>query len=337
MPASPIAPPPIPVPTAPVGPPVDDDAVDEGEYSGFWLSRPAVDGVLFHGPLTWGSSSESLDLDDQMDNQTTDEDEEVEEDSDHGLDDSTSSVRATATRPPRKLSIDSVANSTAPNATYSSTEEDEDSDDAFEESEPEPAQPPVSFIFSTTEHNAYLLPTTFLTPTVVCKGFLHQPFPSTMHQFLGQIDRLNMVAPIPELSLVVAGSQKGRVGIFRLTRAGPNFGMRLDMVLPRERGMEAGELDVETRPPSALLGLAVSPIQGKEMRGGGPGSESFYALKRRKERQRGGGWRGIEGRRRWRLVLVYMDGSVLSYELGREQNDEGPGGDLLGMGSFLMV
>ena len=224
-------------------------------------------------------------------------------------------------------------------------EEQEEEDDE-EEEEPEPAPPPLSFIFSTTERNAYLLPTSFLSPTVYCRSFLQQQFPPDQ-QYLQQINRLNMVLPIPELSLVVAASQPGRVGLFRLTRSGGHFGMRLDTTLPREGGNSG--TDVEERPPVALLGVAVSPIQGKQMgrngRAGSSGSSSsdrsddVGGRRKRKELQRGGGWRGVEARRRWRLTMVYTDGSILSYELGRETEEEGPGGlnAVLGWDEFVIV
>lgn len=184
-----------------------------------------------------------------------------------------------------------------------------------------PFQPPISFIFSTTEQNCHLLTLTpSLTATVICRSALHHLNPSPSLQYLGTIDRLNMVHCIPELSLIVAASQKGRAGIFRLTRVGDTFAMRLDTVLPREDS-EVGERGRERRPTAALLGVAVGPVQ---------------------ERRRGrGGGVGVWGRRRWRLMMVYMDGSVVSYELGREEgcgDIGGIGGGLgVGVGGFVMV
>lgn len=129
-----------------------------------------------------------------------------------------------------------------------------------------------------------------------------------------------MVHCIPDLSLVVAASQKGRAAIFRLTRVADDFCMRLDTVLPRESN--EGERGRERRPAAALLGVAVSPVQ---------------------ERRRPRNGVGVWVRRRWRLMMVYMDGSVLSYELGREQGVvtiegvEGSGLGTLGVGGFMMV
>lgn len=131
-----------------------------------------------------------------------------------------------------------------------------------------------------------------------------------------------MVHCIPELSLVIAASQKGRAAVFRLTRVADDFCMRLDTILPREGAEGERGRGRERRPTSALLGVAVGPVQ-----------------ERRRPRGRGRMW----GRRRWRLMMVYMDGSVLSYELGREagvmtvEGVEGGGLGTLGVGGFVMV
>jgi hypothetical protein len=342
-------PPPIVVPQVEVS---SDDEGDVGDESGSERSDSSDSSSVYNqDELTselissWENIGDSDD-ESQLDDEAADESiGELEGDTEHELDDTTSSVVATGDRPPRKLStststasshtIDHAMHSSASSDTSDSSEPSSDEEDA----EPEPAPPPLGFIFSTTERNAYLLPTTLLSPTVVCTDFLKQTLPSAMYQFLGPLERLNMVTAIPELSLVIAGSQKGRVGIFRLTRSGDNFGMRLDMVLPRERGMEPGERDVDFRPPSSLLGVAVSPIQGMEMGRSCSSSEDEVPPKRLRGRWRGGGWRGIEGHRRWRLFLVYMNGSVLSYELGRQAELEGPGGlgECLGIKETLFM
>jgi hypothetical protein len=77
--------------------------------------------------------------------------------------------------------------------------------------------------------------------------------------------RINLLATIPELNLVVAGSQDGRVALLSLTKmnAGNNHPVvmfRMDYVLPFT--------DHETfyRPLCPLLGLAVSPLQTGDSR-----------------------------------------------------------------------
>ncbi|KAI5854725.1 hypothetical protein BZA05DRAFT_392350 [Tricharina praecox] len=193
---------------------------------------------------------------------------------------------------------------------------------------PKPAteapRPPLGFLFTTTGCKAALFPTRHLFPVVFCKRPACQaPPPTVQHRYLGHFDRLNMVVSVPELSLVVAASQQGRASIFRLTRCGDDYGMRLDTVLPRDREsvLRPGEeRDVPIRPAAPLIGITVSPVQGQGVEtAGGSG---------RKERSRGGGWRGMETGRRWRLVMVYIDGTVLSFELGRQ--GESKVGGLLG-------
>lgn len=114
----------------------------------------------------------------------------------------------------------------------------------------------------------------------------------------GSILRLNMLALISELNIVVVGSQSGNVCLLTLTRlddpAGilpPFLSMRLERRLPYLSQKN------EFQPRCPLLGMAVSPLQGMEscpMKG--------YS-------------------RRWRLILHYYDHTILSYDLGREGDD----------------
>lgn len=185
-----------------------------------------------------------------------------------------------------------------------------------------PPPPPLGFVFATTEHNAYLLRSAPLAPSVVCRNALYQTLPpASALAYLTNIDRLNMTCHVPHLSCVVAGSQKGRVGLFRLTRCKrtipkddsgleaeeDEFTMRMEHTLPREgfdastsgvtgggNGSESGGgFDVHTRPAAALLGMAVAPIQGAAPSG-----------------------------RRCRLLLVYTDGSILAWELAPPPEEE---------------
>lgn len=179
---------------------------------------------------------------------------------------------------------------------------------------------------------------------------LHSPALPGHFQYLGNIDRLNMVCCIPELSIVVAASQKGKAAVFRLTRFGNDHLMRLDYILPKETSgaIGCGGDDNQHRPTSALLGMAAGPIQGREFgrsrrnsndysSSGSPwetttsvpthAGGTYYRVGRKRS-----GWRGVEKQRRYRLMMVYADGTVLSYELGKDPN----GGSLLQDG-FLMV
>jgi len=120
---------------------------------------------------------------------------------------------------------------------------------------------------------------------------------------LNMFDRLNMNAYTPSLGVVVLASQKGRAVVVSLTKLkstarypahmreglGPaktNYAMRIDCTLPfaeQEKEM--------LRPFAPLHGIAVGPIQGTE------------GL--------------LPERKRWRLLMMYRDHTVLSYEIKR--------------------
>lgn len=70
-----------------------------------------------------------------------------------------------------------------------------------------------------------------------------------------------MVKYIPELGIVVAASQKGRVAIITLTwQKEISFAFRLDWIVPFHTQEQKDE-----RPESPLLGIAVSPMAGSEI------------------------------------------------------------------------
>ncbi len=73
------------------------------------------------------------------------------------------------------------------------------------------------------------------------------------------IDRLNLTQYIPELGIVVIGTQIGRVAVCTLTKNGTKgtFGIRVDWILPFEWQEKSRE-----RPLTHLLGIAVGPVQG---------------------------------------------------------------------------
>jgi CRT10 len=76
------------------------------------------------------------------------------------------------------------------------------------------------------------------------------------------IDRLNLTQYLPELGIVVIGTQIGRVAVCSLTTKGSNgpFGLRVDWILPfasQERNHE--------RPLTHLLGMAIGPVQGHQL------------------------------------------------------------------------
>ncbi|KAI0818217.1 hypothetical protein GGR55DRAFT_63825 [Xylaria sp. FL0064] len=107
-------------------------------------------------------------------------------------------------------------------------------------------------------------------------------------------ERLANLIHVPELSLVVAGSQCGRVALITLTRPeNPRYsfqrGFKVDFVLPKTI-----DEDRRIRPTCLLLGVAIGPIFSS----GGTNGEPL-------------------GNRRYRIMLHYYDHRILSYEVYR--------------------
>lgn len=170
--------------------------------------------------------------------------------------------------------------------------------------------PPRFPILHTSEINVRLLSNLYNGARTICRNVLaQQPPPYGMS--LGNFERLNMVMQIPELSMVAVGCQTGRVALFTLTRDAeqPEATMRLEAIVPFRRQEEAG-----MRPVQPLLGMALGPIQGRERTLEADITKLTTSMKRRKEL-----WRKKEKVRRYRLMLMYYDHTVLSYEIGREQ------------------
>ncbi|KAI5289394.1 hypothetical protein KEM54_003937 [Ascosphaera aggregata] len=113
-------------------------------------------------------------------------------------------------------------------------------------------------------------------------------------------ERFNLYEQIPELGLVIAASQRGRVCIFTMTDVpaeGPS--LRLDHVLPRRTERVYGP----------LLGIATGPVASQldcpdNERVNVPGE----AIKNN--------WENIRHPyRRYRLLIYYMDQTILHYDL----------------------
>ncbi|KAK3684667.1 hypothetical protein LTR37_020068 [Vermiconidia calcicola] len=136
-------------------------------------------------------------------------------------------------------------------------------------------------------------------------GFAN-PLRQTIQQdfeYLRVFERLNMHAYIPPLGIVVLASQKGRAVVLQLTKLAKGshmppemqhaipdrrtrYCMRLAAILPFAHQERANQ-----RPFAPLHGIAAGPMQGSE----------DVKLEQK----------------RWRLMLMYQDHSVLSYEIGR--------------------
>ncbi|KAG9238816.1 hypothetical protein BJ875DRAFT_415531 [Amylocarpus encephaloides] len=162
--------------------------------------------------------------------------------------------------------------------------------------------PDGSAILRTYASDVELLPPTHLVPRTVFKSILHHPTRGTYPEGVFQQNRLNMLASIPELHLVIVASQKGDAALLTLTRLdqrfsihGPVCTFRLDHIVPLQQ-----HIPVER---SALMGMATSRIWTEA---------------------RGDGIHDTAENPRWRLLLHYMDQSILSYELWRNE-----GGDMV--------
>ncbi|SLM36875.1 WD40/YVTN repeat-like-containing domain [Lasallia pustulata] len=177
------------------------------------------------------------------------------------------------------------------------------------------SSPPISLPFSVLQTSAkdIIFRYSALRATSV---MLRHPFaedlPHSLHS-LRHFDRLNMVAQVPELGLVLIASQVGRVALLTLTRmrCPKTFAFRLDCILPSVEQEERRE-----RPMVPLLGMAVGPIQGREKKAESGGDEGSPDGKGREA------WRAVEGSRRHRLLLYYSDHTVLGYELSRRPERE---------------
>lgn len=179
-------------------------------------------------------------------------------------------------------------------------------------------------VLHTSIRNVYLLQPSkqrlspdqpFMPPMVGMAAPLKQSI-QIEYRALNMFDRLSMHAYIPALGVVVLASQKGRAIVLSLARVpqsmeypdgiDPSLGqktvytLRAECILPFESQEKAGQ-----RPFSPLHGIAVGPVQGTENS-------------------------KIGDRTRWRLIMMYQDYSILSYELQRTQGAE------LGVGDFVV-
>ncbi|KAK0657506.1 hypothetical protein B0T16DRAFT_401846 [Cercophora newfieldiana] len=147
---------------------------------------------------------------------------------------------------------------------------------------------------------------------VICKSVLthhnhhnrrNEPWDLARHYS----ERVSMLLHVPELNLVVAGAMHGRVALLTLTKTSRSIhgvsvrrGFRVDWVLPR-RSDEVKRV----RPLCALHGIAMSPVPDPKARG--------LDL------------HGKHGRLPpvwYRLILHYVDHTILMYDICRQMGDE---------------
>ncbi|KAI9813832.1 MAG: hypothetical protein M1827_003622 [Pycnora praestabilis] len=160
-------------------------------------------------------------------------------------------------------------------------------------------------LFHTTKTDLRMFQEPFLNPTTICQSLFAQHLPPG-YPALRHFDRINLLAQIPELGIAIVATQCGRVALLTLTRmqtiSSEHFAFRVDLIVPFE-SQECENL----RPHCPLLGIAVGPIQGKDMLSLADSRFDSSA--------------GIIERKRFRLLLTYYDHTILSYELERPQED----------------
>ncbi|KAI9669844.1 MAG: hypothetical protein M1817_004585 [Caeruleum heppii] len=165
-------------------------------------------------------------------------------------------------------------------------------------------------ILHSSDKHIRILDTCSFEPVVLCRRPLEQAIPFSVSIHLRQFERMNMLVPIPELGIVVVASQQGRAAILSLTRPRKTSltTFRIDAIIPYASQEQEGH-----RPKMPLLGIAAGPIQGREKISD---PDNVHGLASRRNRRQT--WQKVERQRRYRLMMTYYDGSVLSYEIGRE-------------------
>ncbi|EMC96530.1 hypothetical protein BAUCODRAFT_24288 [Baudoinia panamericana UAMH 10762] len=161
----------------------------------------------------------------------------------------------------------------------------------------------VKNVYLLQPSNQRLHPGPFSPPMVGMANPLRQAI-QNQFAYLNVFDRLNMNAYIPALGVVVLASQKGRAVVLSLTklaastkysaemrghldRPKTDYAIRVECILPF-----AHQEMQNQRPFAPLHGIAVGPLQGTE------------GL--------------LEEKKRWRLLMMYQDHSILSYEVKRQ-------------------
>ena len=187
--------------------------------------------------------------------------------------------------------------------------------EGFSSSRSFPDREPDSPILLSTRHALQLIQSSgSLDPdrsNVSPSIFILDPVEQAMHGELSRqlngISKINLVVPIPELGILLAGSSVGRVAIFSLHTLWPNpfvgdgknprtevRTMRLDHIIPFESQEHKWQ-----RPLVELAGVAASPVQGHSAKSGSDGA-------------------GVGGNKKYRVMLLYREETILTYEIWRD-------------------
>ena len=131
-------------------------------------------------------------------------------------------------------------------------------------------------------------------PTIFIEDPLRQELSEDFREMtmMSIYDRLSLIVQIPEIGVVLVGSPIGRVAVFTLHQLVPDptkqlnsigepfYTMRLDHLLPTSDQERQGQ-----RPTQVLVGLSAGPV--------------------------------FSDQHRWRIMLLYRDFTMLSYEIYR--------------------
>ena len=159
----------------------------------------------------------------------------------------------------------------------------------------------------TNEFDITLFNNRQLSSRVTCQDALHQKIPPRLHHLIN-FDRLNMIHQIPSLGVVAIASQAGRVALLTMTKMMKSrventsslLGFRIEHILPLKSQEERGD-----RPEWPLLGMAIGPVQDS----GIAGIDGSTGIEKDKE---------VETR--YRLILIYYDHTIISYEISRSNS-----------------
>ncbi|KAG9195448.1 hypothetical protein G6011_00569 [Alternaria panax] len=227
-----------------------------------------------------------------------------------------------------------ISNRTAPYSEPSESDYDSDvTDDGDDGTDEEQPVQPFSQLIQAEDINApfliftkediFLVQGSFMTSmsyTLNQVTAMRRPLhPGQWVEALTSQDRHCFFSQIPELGVFIVGSPIGHVGVFSLNytkhenHERPGYGFKLEYLLPLHK---SDQNKISGVPQGQLLGISVAPVQGMFDIPGGIEAPEQEGM--------------IPQPRRWRLLLYYMDHTLLSFELSKRRVDESPSlGDMV--------
>jgi hypothetical protein len=307
-----------------------DDALNEDELNGDELNRDGAGGIEVE--VHEATTRRVVDVDDEMEYRSAEED---GSDSDESMPEASRTADPEPEEPIGQILIDDAndpdeegTEDTISYTSFYSGESIVGNDPRFVHPERHLCDGVPCPILHASVRNVYLLQppkqkhllpdngppdsaTAFHPPMLGLANPLKQPIHQNFSH-LRMFERLNMNASIPSLGVVIVASQKGRALILSLTKMTPStkfppslkdfscqnksvYGMKVEAILPFAEQERQNQ-----RSGYPLHGIAASPLQGSEGKRSG----------------------------RWRLMMMYQDHSILSYELSRRNAARDSGVDV---------